>query len=196
MELRSQSQIHVGIHYGINMAQASVSPLAEGVSARIHRGIIAGAQIEIELDDFWSVLISPRFVQKGAGLYYCEALVETGLFNYIDVPVALKVTFRTDRLSPFLTAGITGGYLVTGRFRSEFQYGHSWQYITENMNRFDLSVDAGAGVSFKPWEMLCLDVSLVYSHGLVNIMNTDPKPEYAEWRSRDLKLVTGVSYCL
>ena len=191
--LHAQEGFRLGAQFGMNSADAKASPLAQGISVSVKKGWIAGLHCEYGFDSMFTLSISPRFVEKGAKLLYRDALSETVLYNYLEAPVALRIVLRDSRLAPFILVGFTPSLLVSARYFTEFQYGRSTQYVEALMHTHDFSVDAGAGMQYRVVEALLTTMSIVYAHGLVNVLLSDPGGESSEWFSRDLKIHVCVS---
>jgi len=192
--LNAQTYAAAGAQFGINLADAHASPLADGVRTSSKTGLVAGALLDIGVGGAWSVMFAPRFVERGAELRYRDALVETALYNYVELPVSLKYAFDYGPIHPFIAGGASMGLLVSARYRTEFQRGYSTQYVMESSEILSASVEACGGVIADAGGGFSFIGMISYSHGLTNALRLPEAGEAAVWRSRDILIVAGMLY--
>jgi hypothetical protein len=183
-----QPLFRIGPQLGLNLADASASPLAAGIATRAQSGLIAGATLEVRIAPSWFIVASPRFIQKGAFLCYGLAEEESFQYDYLELPLHVRREFGHELLSPFLHAGATLGRLASARHLTYFQRGNNLQYVMELTKPWDLSLDVGAGFRLDPLDRYRFEAGITYSHGLVNILRGTAGVEAATWHSRDVKI--------
>ena len=100
------------------------------------------------------------------------ASLETRL-QYIEVPLMLKYNLADRGVIPYIKAGATGGYAVSGKITPKIHALIDWNLPSININldnnlynRFDLSAVAGAGVSIPTNEFGAITMEATYRHSL------------------------------
>lgn len=100
------------------------------------------------------------------------ASLETRL-QYIEVPLMLKYNLTERGVIPYIKAGATGGYAVSGKITPKIHALIDWNLPSINLNldndlynRFDLSAVAGAGISIPTNEFGSISLEATYRHSL------------------------------
>lgn len=92
--------------------------------------------------------------------------------HYINIPLGLNINFaETKRISPYLLAGISYQYLIHANVNPQNYYlSHN---VTQNYNRSNLNMFAGAGLHAKINNQYTLRLGVNYNQGLLNISKAE-----------------------
>lgn len=100
------------------------------------------------------------------------ASLETRL-HYVEVPLMLKYNLTDRGVTPYIKAGATGGYAMSGKITPKINALIDWNLPSININldndmynRFDLSAVAGAGVSIPTNKFGSINLEANYRHSL------------------------------
>jgi len=166
---------------------------------KVGYGLIIGIPLEISLSNRFAIFTALTYHQKGnkiktAYSYYTAYFEAEGLnrYNYLELPVQGKFYFTKKTLSTYVLLGPSVGYILNGRVKmdgysdSEAE-GISYFNVDEKMksedfkdsgiNRLDLSLVIGAGVSYKVW-IGDIFLNINYNHGFLNMANGDEQEIY------------------
>ena len=120
------------------------------------------------------------FTMKGSTLGG-SGLVEREInMNYLDIPVLARFDFDAESVMPFVVAGPVLGILVGSSGERE---GVEIE-VDDELKSTDFGLAIGAGVALDQ-----LDVELRYTHGLINVTQSDDEDESA--KNRWIGLVVG-----
>jgi hypothetical protein len=111
---------------------------------------------------------------------------------YVELPLAVRATIASGKISPFLTAGAAVGRLLSARHRLEFQHGGVTAFVIDRYEPFDAALTLGAGLSIDTGAARSVTIDLTYEHGLVNVLRRAPYTAMQSWRSRGLTITAGV----
>jgi hypothetical protein len=209
-------QMMIGARLGANLANQSNDSLPSGASNSINTGILAGVQFDYWFNDMWALSVQAFYDEKGSNEHYSqpvtfegETTTATGTsnlnLNYIEVPILLKASFGSSNIRPYVFAGPSFGFFLSGNestntaatFPGAINTTTSaYQDIADSsINSPDISVVFGAGVSSKltSGQMLFLDAA--YSLGLVNITKTS-SGDNTTIKSRDIRIAAGILFPL
>ena len=186
LHMSGQPLLLIGPQIGRCFANASIAPLHDGLDATTKGGFILGLEADIPVHASCSVVVSPRFIEKGSVLKYADADMEELLYNYIELPIHARLAFGRQPLSPFLQAGATVGLLVSAQHRTFFQHGYAWQYVDELTEPYNVSLDAGAGFMLNLGGRFRFVATFAYSHGLTNVVRGAAGIATTAWHSRDM----------
>jgi len=100
------------------------------------------------------------------------ASLETRL-HYVEVPLMLKYNLTNQGVVPYVKAGVTGGYAVSGKITPKINAIINWDLPAINVNldndmynRYDVSAVAGAGISIPAGEYGSINMEASYRHSL------------------------------
>jgi hypothetical protein len=100
------------------------------------------------------------------------ASVETRL-HYLEVPLMLKYNLTEHGVRPYIKAGATAGYAISGKITPKINALINWNLPAININlendlynRFDLSAVAGAGISIPTNENGSITMEATYRYSL------------------------------
>ena len=126
------------------------------------------------------------------------ASLETRL-HYIEVPLMLKYNLTNHGVTPYIKAGATGGYAVSGKITPKINAIIDWNLPKINVNldndlynRFDFSAVAGAGISIPAGQNGSINLEASYRHSL-NDMFLD---NYTDVRIKSHGLAFGIGYSM
>lgn len=104
------------------------------------------------------------------------ASLETRL-HYVEVPLMLKYNLTERGVVPYIKAGATGGYAISGKITPKIHALIDWNLPSINVNldnnlynRFDLSAVAGAGLSIPTNEFGAITMEATYRHSLNDML--------------------------
>ncbi|MBD0259847.1 MAG: PorT family protein [Cytophagales bacterium] len=164
---------------------ATIHASAAGPARQYAAGWVGGAGLNLPLDRVQVVSLQPEvlFNRKGfamRGNHYVH--------NYLEVPLLLKVTLKRYGLQTYLTAGPSGGFLLSGRYPAAMdtlgvvrtddlpvrvnQVLNAADAPTTAFKRFELGFQVGAGVGLPLGRGTAL-AELRYGHGLTPFFRTD-----------------------
>lgn len=202
----AQHHLYLGARVGTNLANQSYDSLPSGASLGIHTGFLAGAQMDYWFDDMWALSAQVLYDQKGTHEDISDPALPglTGtadlVFNYLEIPILLKVSFGTGDVRPYVFAGPSFGIFLSGNDKISSTYqGHSMDTTIlvpdSTVKSPDIAAVFGAGVSLKlsSGQMLFFDAA--YALGLVNIAKPPPG-DNTTVKSRDIRLAVGILFPL
>jgi hypothetical protein len=208
-------QVMIGLRGGVNLANEDYvgSPSGGTISARTL--FLAGVQIDYPISNSWALSIQLLYDQKGAHAdkYYFtteespDINYGTGDWSttYLEIPLLVKVSFGNDAIRPYLFAGPSIGYLLSSTVRLQAtggmsipnELGVTYQVdttlsTTDYTNKIDVSVVAGAGISWKLVQGSEFFLDASYAFGLTSSNQESDVSIY----SRDIRLAAGVLFPL
>lgn len=204
---------YIGARFGVNLANESIAPNPwETASTTIQPGLMIGGQIEFPMSGVLALSAQVLYDQKGSnenlmvrGTDTYETDTEMLIYNYLEIPILLKVSFGSGSIKPFLFAGPSIGFFLSGtnKIRSSggpifpFHLDTSLSVSDSTIYSPEISVIFGGGLSFQlvSGPMVFIDAS--YSLGLVNIDNDNTEfMDKTTVKSRDIRLAAGILFPL
>lgn len=163
-------QWHIGVLGGVNFADLNIKDgrgELENVSTRNAFG--AGAMVELQLGQNFSLQLQPMYLQKGGALLQNQPDPEEINFemSFIEVPLFLKVQFG-EQIRPYIMGGPAVGFLLSSTLESEIGgllFAGDIEHITRKV---DLGLGLGAGVSI-PVGSSSIFLDGRYTLGLTNL---------------------------
>jgi Outer membrane protein beta-barrel domain len=198
---------YLGVRVGANLANQSYDSLPSGTSLGIHTGFLAGGQFDYWFDDMWALSAQVLYDQKGAHEAINESVegfsatgTEDVNFNYLEIPILLKVSFGSGDIRPYVFAGPSFGIFLSGSGKISSSYQGTTMDTTisvpdSSVKSPDISAVFGAGVSLKLSSGPMLFFDAAYALGLVNIAKTQPG-DNTTVKSRDIRLAVGILFPL
>ncbi len=201
-------QKYIGARIGANLGNES--PFFSGPFQGINTGFIAGGQFDYWFDNRWSVSAQVLFDQKGSkrssgesGTDFSESGTTEFILNYLEIPIFYKVALVTGNIRPYVFAGPSIGFFLSGSQKINSRYlvnTHSTTIDTtmtfnDSIARYpDISAVLGAGISInlRTGQLLFLDAA--YALGLVNIWNNPKSSSPVSLNSRDIRLTAGILF--
>jgi opacity protein-like surface antigen len=155
-----------GILNPSDLGIAGIAPIQMDPKSKL--GFVAGISYKVDLILGLSLQPEVLYVQKGAiyeppplslAAYHTGAsmnIKQTMKLDYVEIPVLVKFTLPIPILSPYLEAGVSYGILVSAKIKTEASV-NGWAgapqppseetNIKDSMNKSDLSLQIGAGVT-------------------------------------------------
>ncbi len=168
----------------------------------------AGVQFEKEIGNHFAFLTGAQYTSRGftakedfnVNVFGLDlpigARIDTRL-QYIEVPLMLKYSIGEKGISPYIKAGVSTAYAVSGKFQPKIDAIISWKLPAININlqndmynRLDVSAVAGAGVDIPTNETGSIQFDINYRHSL-NDMFLD---KITDIRIKSHGLSFGVGY--
>ncbi|MFI5201734.1 MAG: porin family protein [Candidatus Kapaibacterium sp.] len=204
-------QSNQGARIGANLANESYDSLPSGASIGMHTGFLAGGQFDYWFDDMWALSAQVLYDQKGAHEDFNESVsgfAATGTddvtFNYLEIPILLKVSFGTGDFRPYVFAGPSFGIFLSGSGKVHSSSTFGGQTVTSDttisvpdseVKSPDIAAVFGAGVSLKLSSGSMLFFDAAYALGLTNIAKPPPGDNTVV-KSRDIRLAVGILFPL
>lgn len=118
-------------------------------------GPLVGWSFELPVTTQISLLIEPMYIAKGIRSVNSYYKTRTSItYNYLEIPVLLKISTNPDPQGLFLTGGLLYGYFLGGR-EKDFEYGNLINNYTfpgtSSTNRSQLSAALGIGHEQGSW---------------------------------------------
>lgn len=167
--------IAIGAHGGVTMASDRG---ASGVKP------LAGASLEIALFAPIALRLEAEYAENGA-----HVGLDTGTdysLGYLAAPINLRYDVLTGSVPLYLFAGTTVGALLHA---TQEQNGQQ----TDAKNQFraiDVTLDLGGGIGYRLSPSLSVLGDVRFSYGLID----DTMLGVDSWRSRNVKVVLGLTY--
>ncbi len=170
----------IGPKAGVNLSGVN----AGEVSTERRFGFAIGATIDFRATEPLGVTIEPLFVQRGANLTNSGTL-ELG---YLEIPVLFKAKLGMPDLHFYGVMGLNPAInlSVSGQFNGV-------SVSRDDLRNWDLGMDLGAGGAYRTSPTVWISSELRYTHGFMNVVTGSAGP-LQEWRTRDFKFLTGVTF--
>ncbi len=211
--LTSAQQMMIGVRGGVNLANEDWS---DGYSVSLHPGILAGGEIDYLFTHLWTLSIQLLYDQKGAhadGFGLADGPAASGTADwttsYLEIPILAKVSFGYGAVRPYLFAGPSIGFLLSNleklhgagyslyNEQGPFYSMDTTVNISDSTAKVDLSIVAGAGISFSLTSGTQFFVDASYAFGLINSDNYHNDYENGlSIYSRDIRIAAGVLFPL
>ena len=170
----------------------------------------AGIRYERDLNPNLSFVSGAQYSSRGFGLREnfnidlfgldlpVDARVETRI-NYLEVPATLKYSFGENGARPYIKAGGSAAYAISGKFQPKVDAIITWNLPSININlendmynRLDISAIAAAGIDLPVGENGAVQFELNYRHSL-NDMFLD---NITDIRIKSHGLSAGIGYTM
>ncbi len=140
-------------------------------------GLQIGAVANVMINDMFSIQPELLLVQKGYKVGEGDDFAKLKM-NYIEVLVLAKISFGSELVQGFVTAGPTVGYLMSGKTSYEFDgegESEGLEFDDED-NRTEFGTSFGVGVGYRVGAgMLNLDVR--YGLGISSLYDAEDDDE-------------------
>ena len=198
-----------GIRGGVNLAGGSLDSELQATSNGLHTGILAGVQFDHWFGDMWAVGVQLLYDQKGAHEEYATGSVihpdlsgtEDFTFNYLEIPVLLKIAFSSTSVKPYAFAGPSIGILMSATDKQALTTSTGSIDYKPYLKSTDVSLYFGVGLLDELYNgpMLFLDAG--YAAGLTTIYNSTPPNretliDNSSAKSGDIRIAAGVMWKL
>jgi len=194
------AQLSVGFTVGSNFCtmagttnNSSVAP-PEQDKKGIAYGLVIGIPLEIKLSNKFGLYTAFTYHQKGFTFddNTTDGSVNFGIngttkINYLELPIQSKFYLIRKTLNVFILLGPSFGYAISARSKGDMTSYDATLGLTSSsfdeklkakdfhdagINRFDLSIALGGGLSYKIWKgNLFFNVN--YNYGVTNMQNND-----------------------
>ena len=177
----------VGVKAGVNFANLKFE--GEGVDVSFDRrtGFVGGLFVVWPTNSLVALQTEALYSQQGAKVDEAGASASIKL-DYVTVPVMLRVSSPPSRQASFhVFGGPSLGFRVRARSSGTFEGETSSEDISEDVERFDLGVTAGAG-----FDVGRLTIDGRYTWGLTNINKDDS--DDVKIKNRVFSIMAGVRF--
>lgn len=200
-------QMYLGARIGANLANQTTESLFSGTSLGISPGLLIGSQFDYWFDSSEALCAQILYYQRGAKESFGESGTDFSdfgtnelMFNYLEIPIFVKVTFGTGNIRPYIFAGPSIGFFLSGSQRINSTISVNGNSTTTDSTKSvadstvkspDISAVFGAGISvmLSSGQILFLDAG--YALGLVNIYDGSNTTN-----SRDIRIAAGILFPL
>ncbi len=147
-------QSHQGPRMGLGMATQSVGGLFSNTQ-NLLVGPVLGWHFEAPLHPQVSLVPEILWMVKGSVVRNpSQDTRERSSFNYLEVPLGVKISTEKATDGMYLLVGPSLGYMLSGRYK-KWQYGDvivDEKYeLSDSQNRFQFSVMVGLGMEGPKW---------------------------------------------
>ena len=144
----------------------------------------AGIQFGKEIGNHWDIVTGAQYSSRGftardkfnIGVFGLDLPVDARIdtrLEYIEVPLMLKYSIGDGNITPYIKAGATAGYAVSGKYQPKVDAIITWKLPAINVNlendmynRFDIAGIVGAGLNVPINETGALQFDVNYRHSL------------------------------
>jgi hypothetical protein len=193
MALPAGAQVHLGVLGGLNLASCDVDPLEGGMEISNLTVFGFGGVLDYDLNEFITLHLEPMYLQKGAKGDWDIFELESKL-AYIEIPVMLKYAFGTSEIKPYVIAGPTIGYLLSGKGKVSGGGYSEEEDIKDETKSLDFGIGFGAGVSVA-MSNNSIFLEARYALGLTNI-NDDPDDPDTDVKTKGIQIFAGITFPL
>lgn len=190
---QAQNKIVAFGSYGVSDVQVSGLGILDLLDPYIRpiSQYTAGLQWEREIGNHFEFVTGAQYTSRGftarenfkinvGGLDLpVDARIDTRL-QYVEVPLMIKYSIGNGGITPFVKAGASAGYALSGKFQPKVDAIITWNLPAININleqdmynRFDIAGIVGAGVSIPTNSTGSIQFDINYRHSL-NSMLDDP----------------------
>ena len=186
---KENAQILIGPTIGLNWSAFSTADLT--VPSKSSLGSSFGVIAEFSLVSLLSFRVEPSYIQKGSNEYWPDMggpdIVKLRL-QYFQIPVELQANLPISVFSSHIFIGPNIGYLLSANHSST----HSKKIVDvlDYYNKFDCSLDFGAGLEYNIVSLIKGNLDYKYSLGLLNIRKTGPI------HTRGIQIVAGILFSI
>ncbi|NQT25136.1 PorT family protein [candidate division KSB1 bacterium] len=186
------AQVNIGVLGGINLANVDIDPLEEVELSNL-TAFGFGGVLDFNLNEMLTLHLELMYLQKGVNgkwdIYDLENKV-----TYLEVPILLKYSIGTGNIKPYLIAGPTIGYLLSGTGKISGGGYSSEEDLKETTKNLDYGIGLGAGVGM-PMGNNSIFLEARYAMGLANI-NDDPDDPDTEVKTKGIQIFAGITFPL
>jgi hypothetical protein len=193
------AQIRVGLHVGLNLANAVYSIKEAPIKTKI--GLVGGGLIEYKVLDFLFIQPEFSFIQKGINIepmfdndtkYLVPDSKESITLNYFQIPLLLKIKFEINNIRPFIFAGPNFGFLLKTQGVKESPTFNKTVSYKDHFESVDFATDFGLGAEYALSKYTDVFANLRYSLGLSdNLKSSD-----ISYNTRGIQFMVGIKICI
>jgi hypothetical protein len=169
-----------------------------------------GLVYERELSNQWAIITGVNYATRGFGLEENVDINLLGLdvpvganintrLNYMEVPAAVQYKFTKQGVTPYIKAGLSAGYAISGKMQPTVNAIIDWKLpsIPVNLendlyNRFDIAALGGIGVSIPTNDIGSFQIELNYRHGLSDMFQDN----ITDIRIKSNGISAGIGYTM
>jgi opacity protein-like surface antigen len=159
----------VGFRAGASVAsQSTDGEIVPGVTWRRRTGAALGMCWDVALSRRIGLRMEPMYVQKGTEVRWPAALEKFDnlvAYDYLCLPVNLKLLLGVERIRPFVFGGPDAGVAISTRAVLR-KNGRKIDIVSRS---FDLSMDVGGGLELAVRGNVVVVIDARYSRGLADI---------------------------
>jgi hypothetical protein len=183
----SAQNYSAGIKAGVNFANINIEGDGVDVSFDNRTGLVAGGFVVWPVNTVFGVQTEALYSQKGAKIEE-DGATGTLKLDFLEVPVLARFSSPASNGASFhVFGGPSFGFRLRARSESEFEGDSESEDISDDVERFDLGLVAGAGV-----EMGRLVVDGRYTWGMTNL-NKDPEDD-VKIKNRVFSIMAGIRF--
>ncbi len=172
----------IGVRGGLNLASESVDNTVDASSTGMRMGFLGGIQVDQWFSNMWALSVAATMDPKGIHEEYAGQAKshpktsgnDNFTFNYIEVPVLLRVTFSNGDARPYLFAGPSFGFLSSASEVMDPTVHYNGDTVSPSplknyLSSTDISIVLGAGFLDKLSDHTMFTIDAGYAFGLTNI---------------------------
>jgi opacity protein-like surface antigen len=161
----SQS-IGLGLESGLNIANASISPININSSSRT--GFMVGGFADIGMSRIISIRPGIRYVTKGFSIDQGQGTMLTHKLNYLEIPMLLKAGIPLRQVVPYFMAGPTLGIQLSATAEVNNAAQVQTVDVGTSYETIDIGLLFGSGLEFNVGNNIDVFTGFSYSLGLSN----------------------------
>jgi opacity protein-like surface antigen len=176
--------VTLGAHGGVNLSRT------DGADSVVRP--VAGASLDLLLSPPFALRLEAEYGEKGARVQATAGASGPTDYTlgYLALPINLRYDVLTGRVPVYLFAGTTLGALL---FATATDDGMSTS-VRDQIRPIDVTLDLGGGIGYRMSPNFAVMVDVRYSFGLIDDVKSEAALAVDSWKTRDIKVVFGVTY--
>ena len=218
MSLVGQSQIFFGGRVGLNMSTLSIQP--ELIDYNKVSDFVPKLNVNIAALGYFEIgpyfALQPEFIYNRKGL---ESQIDASLgedtlitgewdysFDYLELPLMIKLSLNSDGFDPFIEFGGYYGYMINAHYEASaylndeqiLSEDYDFEFENDNLgrsfNRNEYGFKVGVGGTLTLSKGIAF-FSIRYSQGLTDVVSYQTKPsDYKATYNRVFQLTLGYAF--
>jgi opacity protein-like surface antigen len=176
--------ITLGAHGGANLTRT------DGADSVVRP--VAGASLDLLLFPPFALRVEAEYGEKGARVQTSagSAAPTEYTLGYLALPINLRHDVLTGRVPMYLFAGTTLGALLFATARDD----DTSTSVRDQVRPIDVTLDLGGGIGYQVTPNFAVMLDVRYSFGLIDNVKSEEALAVDSWKTRDIKVVFGVTY--
>ena len=196
MSTSLQAQFGIGVRAGVNFAEQHINTDDDYQSNQI-TGLVIGIPLELALSKFIALQPEINFQQRGGEVVYFNSQgIRTSVeneFNYLEIPLLLKVGYTSNRFSLAAVGGPSFSYALGGNTTftlANVSTENAINFDDDDINRSDVNLILGAqvGLPLGPGKLM---VDGRYNYGISDVDDRTIFGEDEKFTNRGFSLSAG-----
>jgi len=178
-----------GVKAGVNMANLTGEG-TEKSDLSMRMGFGGGVFVNYAFTELFAVQVEALYMMKGATYEFEGKSYDIAKFDYIELPLLLKVTIPTEgKIKPAIFAGPTFGFLMSAKALGDEMVEED---VKDQMNSMDIGILGGAEIGYQLEKgMIFLGAS--YEVGLQNLAKEEV-PADEEMKNTNIGITLGYGF--